>query len=52
MLSVCDTIGVMLVIVGAKEKSASFYEKFGFSKLVSDESSYYLLMDTLKAALK
>ena len=52
ILSVVDTIGVRLVVVDAKESSASFYEKYGFKRLLTDKLSYYLLVDTLKKAIE
>ena len=52
ILSVSDTIGIRLVVVDAKESSASFYEKYGFKRLLGNKLSYYLLVDTLKKAIK
>lgn len=52
ILSIADTIGVRLVVVDAKESSKSFYEKYGFNKLKQKEMSYFLMVDTLKLAIK
>ena len=52
ILSVSTTIGIRLIVVDAKESSASFYVKYGFSKLKSDKLSYYLLITTLQEAIK
>lgn len=48
ILSVVDSVGTKLVVVDAKESSASFYEQFGFSKLQENKLSYFLLIETLK----
>ncbi len=52
ILSIADTIGVRLVVVDAKESSKTFYEQYGFNKLKQKESSYFLMIDTLKLAIK
>ena len=51
IVSVSAKIGIRLIIADAKETSASFYEKYGFLKLLSNGLSYYLPIDTLKAAI-
>lgn len=51
ILSVASTIGIKLIIVDAKESSASFYEHYGFERLKGDKLSYYLLLETLVSAL-
>ena len=51
ILTASETVGVRLVVVDAKESSASFYEKYGFQKLLNNKLSYYLLLDTIKEAL-
>lgn len=51
IINVSTTIGIRLVVVDAKESSASFYEKFGFQRLKSNRLSYYLLLETIKEAL-
>ncbi|MFA5421728.1 MAG: GNAT family N-acetyltransferase [Acholeplasmataceae bacterium] len=48
ILSVVNIIGIRLVLVDAKESSASFYEQFGFRKLQEEKLSFFLLVDTLK----
>lgn len=52
ILNVEDIVGVRLIIVDAKESSASFYEKFGFLRLKGNKFSYFLLVDTLKQIQK
>ncbi len=52
ILNASTTVGVRFVIVDAKESSASFYEKYGFARLIGDKLSYYLLLDTIKEAFK
>ena len=52
IIGVSMTIGVRLIVVDAKESSASFYEHYGFSRLQNNRLTYFLLLDTLKAALK
>ena len=51
ILSVASQIGIKLIIVDAKETSASFYEKYGFQRLESDKLSYYLSLETLAKAI-
>ncbi len=52
ILSVSLTIGIKLIVVDAKETSAAFYEKYGFTRLINDKLSYFLPLDTLKEAIK
>ena len=51
ILNAAMNIGVRLIVVDAKEASKSFYKKFGFQNLINNESSYFLLVDTLKESL-
>ena len=51
ILSASSTIGIRLIVVDAKETSASFYEKYGFERLNSNGMTYYLLLDTLISAI-
>ena len=51
ILSVASSIGIKLIIVDAKETSASFYEHYGFIRLRLNEPCYYLLLETLVSAL-
>ena len=44
--------GVYFLIVDAKESAKSFYEHFGFNKLIDKDSSYFLLVETIKLAMK
>lgn len=52
IINASTTIGIRLVVVDAKETSASFYEKYGFKKLNNKGLSYYILLDTLLKAIK
>ena len=51
ILNVSLTVGIRLIVVDAKETSASFYEQYGFERLSTDSLSYYLSIDTLKKAI-
>lgn len=51
VLCISQKVGVRLVIVDAKETSASFYEHYGFERLKEDALTYYLLIETLQNAL-
>ena len=50
ILDASTTIGIRLVVVDAKESSASFYEKYGFIRLLNDKLSYCLPIETIKEA--
>lgn len=50
VLCILQKVGVRLVIVDAKETSASFYEHYGFQRLKDDALTYYLLIETLQNA--
>lgn len=52
ILSVSDTVGIRLIVVDAKESAINFYTKYGFEQLENGKSSYYLLLNTLKDAIK
>lgn len=52
ILNVSTTIGIKLIVVDAKESSASFYEKYGFLRLQEDKLTYYLPLEVLKNASK
>lgn len=52
ILNASSTIGVRLVVVDAKESSKTFYEKYGFMKLLESNLTYYLLTDTIVEAIK
>ena len=42
-----QTIGIKIVVVDAKESSKSFYEKYGFIKLVDDRLTYCIHIQTI-----
>ena len=50
ILNVASSIGIKLVIVDAKESSKSFYEHYGFERLVDDRLTYFLPIETLLKA--
>lgn len=52
ILNASQTIGIRLIVVDAKESSASFYEKYGFSRLSKGKLAYYLLIETLKVVIQ
>ena len=52
ILNVSSTIGIRLIVVDAKETSTTFYEKYGFQKLLNNKLTYYLPIETLKKAIK
>lgn len=52
ILFASTSVGIRLIVVDAKETSASFYEKFGFQKLLDDKLTYFLSIDTLNEAMK
>ena len=51
ILNVSIAIGIKLIVVDAKETSASFYEKYGFCRLKSDKLTYFLSIETVKKAI-
>ena len=52
ILLISESIGIRMIIVDAKKTSASFYEKYGFRVLSNEKLTYYLLLDTLRKAIK
>lgn len=50
ILNVAEVAGVCLILVDAKESSASFYEHFGFIKLRN--LTYFIPVDTIRNAIK
>lgn len=47
---VSDSIGANLVIVDAKHSATSFYEHYGFVKILGDTNTYVLPIATIKKA--
>lgn len=45
------TIGISIVVVDAKESSLSFYEQYGFKKLLNNNLTYCLKISDIKAAM-
>ena len=52
ILNVASSIGIKLIIVDAKESSKSFYEHYGFERLLDNKLTYYLPIETLIEAIK
>ena len=50
-VQVSDITGLYLIIVDAKETSKSFYEYYGFQRLVDEELSYFVVVDTVRKAI-
>ena len=50
-VQVSDITGLYLIIVDAKETSKSFYEYYGFQRLVDEELSYFIVVDTVRKAI-
>mgnify|MGYP000845316900 CR=1 FL=1 len=49
-LQIADLTGIYVIIVDAKESSATFYEQFGFIPLKDKNRTMFLLMDTIRKA--
>lgn len=47
IVNASQTIGIKIVVVDAKESSKSFYEKYGFIKLVDDRLTYCIHIQTI-----
>ena len=52
VLQVADITGLYLIIVDAKETSRSFYERYGFLKVFDFNLSYFMLVDTVRKAIR
>jgi len=52
IIQVADVTGIYLIIVDAKETSKSFYEHYGFQKLMDEELTYFILVDTVRKAMR
>lgn len=52
IIQVADVTGIYLIIVDAKETSKSFYEHYGFQKLMDEELTYFILVDTVRKAIR
>ncbi len=52
IIQVADVTGLYFIIVDAKESSKTFYEHYGFYKFVDKELSYFILVDTVRQAMK
>ena len=50
-VQVSDITGLYLILVDAKETSKSFYEYYGFQRLVDEELSYFVVVDTVRKAI-
>lgn len=50
IMVISEKVGVRLIVVDAKETSASFYEHYGFGRLKDDGLTHYLLLETLLKA--
>lgn len=50
ILVASQSVGIYLVIVDAKDEAKPFYEHFGFRKLKTVESTYFLMVDTIRKA--
>lgn len=51
-VQVSDITGLYLIIVDAKETSKSFYEYYGFQRLVDENLSYFVMVDTIRKAIQ
>lgn len=51
-IQVADITGLYLIIVDTKETSKSFYEHYGFQKFMDEDLSYFMLVDTIRKAIK
>ena len=51
-VQVSDITGLYLIIVDAKETSKSFYEYYGFQRLVDEDLSYFVVVDTIRKAIQ
>ena len=51
-VQVSDITGLYLIIVDAKETSKSFYEYYGFQRLVDEDLSYFVMVDTIRKAIQ
>jgi GNAT superfamily N-acetyltransferase len=51
-IQVADVTGLYFIIVDAKEKSKSFYERYGFIKFNDEDLSYFILVDTVRKAIQ
>lgn len=52
ILSASSFIGVYGIIVDSKDEAVKFYEKFGFKKLLTDKTIYFLPISTLIKSIK
>lgn len=51
IVNASQTIGIKIVVVDAKESSKSFYEKYGFIKLVDEKLTYCIHIQTIIDAM-
>lgn len=49
---VADVTGLYFIIVDAKETSKGFYEHYGFHKFFDEDLSYFILIDTVRKAMR
>ena len=52
IIQVSEVTGLHVIIVDAKESSKTFYEYYGFKKIMDKELSYFILVDTVKKAIQ
>ena len=52
IVHVAEITGLYFIIVDAKESSKSFYEHYGFQKLLDEKLSYFILVDTVRKAIQ